>query len=178
MKRIGIFVFLLLLPIACCFVPSSAADHPPGLERPVACITVARFSPAGGIADVLIKAIGDAKKTVRLAMYALNNVKVVTALIAAKDRGVDIAGKFDKTQSAMSNQAAQIDRLKKAGIKADISSLSRLLHDKFIVIDTRWIFTGSYNFTDQAETKYRENSLQLECPEIAERYEQEWGLIE
>lgn len=60
----------------------------------------------------------------------------------------------------------------------EVSQLSRLLHDKFVVIDGRRVITGSFNWTTQAENRHRENVLILDCQDIARLYEEEWREIE
>jgi phosphatidylserine/phosphatidylglycerophosphate/cardiolipin synthase-like enzyme len=59
-----------------------------------------------------------------------------------------------------------------------VSTVSRSLHNKFAVIDGRRILTGSFNWTNSAEDRNRENLLVLDCEELARRYEQEWVEIE
>jgi phosphatidylserine/phosphatidylglycerophosphate/cardiolipin synthase-like enzyme len=44
------------------------------------------------------------------------------------------------------------------------------------VIDGRRVLTGSYNWTQKAETNW-ENLLIIDCPELAKSYEAEWEKI-
>jgi phosphatidylserine/phosphatidylglycerophosphate/cardiolipin synthase-like enzyme len=64
-------------------------------------------------------------------------------VIAAKEQGVDVALKLDKVQSAGKSQKAQIQRLLDAGIRTEVSQLSRLLHDKFMVVDGKKVWTAA-----------------------------------
>lgn len=162
-----ILVFLLAL-----------AEQPAILDSPFTCQTTVRFSPKGGVEELLVKEIGQAKARLRIAIYGLNNPKVVDALIAAGQRGVDVALKLDRVQSAGKNQQLQIERLRSAGIRVEVSQLSRLLHNKFMVVDGKRVWTGSYNWTTQAEERHHENVVLLDCPEAAELYEREWAVIE
>ena len=69
-------------------------------------------------------------------MYGLTYAGIVDALVAANSRGVDVALKTDKIESAGKTQAAMIAKLEQAGIPVDdVSMQSRLLHHKFVVID-------------------------------------------
>lgn len=165
---LGLILFLLLAQ------PEETAIS----DGLVTCQTAVRFSPKGGIEDLLIKEIGLAKERIRIAIYGLNNSKIVNALIAASASGVNVALKLDKAQSSGKNQKLQIARLHKAGIKVEISQLSRLLHNKFMVVDAKKVWTGSYNWTTQAENQHRENIVLLNCPEVADLFEREWVLIE
>ena len=86
-----------------------------------------------------------------MAIYSITNRSIVDALVAAKSRGVDVALKLDKLESASKTQAAMITKLQAAGVPVEVSMLSRLLHHKFAVIDGRYVITGSFNWTVNAE---------------------------
>ena len=83
-------------------------------------------------------------------MYGLTHAAIVDALLAAKGRGVDVALKLDKLESAGKTQAAMIAKLQAAGVPVEVLEQARLLHHKFAVIDGRYVVTGSYNWTDNA----------------------------
>jgi phosphatidylserine/phosphatidylglycerophosphate/cardiolipin synthase-like enzyme len=79
------------------------------------------------------------------------------ALLAAKLRGLDVALKTDKIESAGRTQAAMIAKLQATGVPVEVSEQARLLHHKFAVIDGRYVITGSFNWTVNAERQNREN---------------------
>jgi phosphatidylserine/phosphatidylglycerophosphate/cardiolipin synthase-like enzyme len=92
---------------------------------------------------------------------------------------VDQAYKFDKVQSAGAKQTEALARLKSAGVRFAIGHVpGGILHDKFAVFDHRIVVTGSYNWTNHARERNRENLLLLDCPDLAKIYEAEWELIE
>jgi len=59
----------------------------------------------------------------------------------------------------------------------EISHSRSLLHDKFAVIDGRWVISGSFNWTASAERRNRENLLIFDCPSLASHFEAEWESI-
>jgi phosphatidylserine/phosphatidylglycerophosphate/cardiolipin synthase-like enzyme len=140
--------------------------------------TEAHFSRRGGAADSVIQALNRAQKTIHVAMYSLTHAGIVDALLAAKRRGVDVALKTDKIESAGKTQAAMIAKLQAVGVSVEVSEQARLLHHKFAVIDERYVVTGSYNWTDNAERRNRENMVILECPEMAQVFSAEWDSIQ
>ena len=142
------------------------------------CRTEAHFSRPGGAAPALINVLDQAQTSIHVAMYGLTNSQIVDALLAAKRRGVDVALKTDKIESARKTQAGMISRLQAAGVPVEISEQTRFLHHKFAVIDGRYVVTGSYNWTDNAERRNRENLVILECPEMAQVFNAEWDLIQ
>jgi phosphatidylserine/phosphatidylglycerophosphate/cardiolipin synthase-like enzyme len=53
-------------------------------------------------------------------MYGVTNTQIVDALLAAKRRGVDVALKLDKLESAGKTQAAMIAKLQAAGVPVEV----------------------------------------------------------
>jgi phosphatidylserine/phosphatidylglycerophosphate/cardiolipin synthase-like enzyme len=51
-------------------------------------------------------------------MYGLTHAGIVDALLAAKNRGVDVALKLDKLESAGKTQAAMITKLQAGSVPA------------------------------------------------------------
>jgi phosphatidylserine/phosphatidylglycerophosphate/cardiolipin synthase-like enzyme len=49
-----------------------------------------------------------------------------------------------------------------------------IAHNKVMVIDQRIVVTGSFNFTNSADTRNAENLLVLESPSLAARYQANW----
>ena len=56
-------------------------------------------------------------------------------MLTAKKRGVDMALKTDRIESAGKTQGAMIAKLQAAGVPVEVSEQARLLHHKFAVID-------------------------------------------
>jgi phosphatidylserine/phosphatidylglycerophosphate/cardiolipin synthase-like enzyme len=106
------------------------------------CRTEAYFSRRGGAAPALINVLDQAQTSIHVAMYGLTNAQIVDALLAAKRRGVDVALKTDKIESAGKTQAAIIAKLQAAGVPVEVSEQARLLHHKFAVIDRAICYNG------------------------------------
>ena len=49
-----------------------------------------------------------------------------------------------------------------------------IAHNKLMVIDESIVITGSFNFTNSAETRNAENFLILKSSPLAVRYKEEW----
>ena len=142
------------------------------------CRTQAHFSRRGGAAPALINVLDQAQTSIYAAMYGLTHAQIVDALLAAKRRGVDVALKTDKIESAGKVQAAMIAKLQAAGVPVEVSEQARLLHQKFAVIDGRYVVTGSFNWTENAERRNTENLVILDCSEMAQAYSAEWASIQ
>ena len=153
-------------------------SHCPATPTGTLCRTEAYFSRRGGAALALINALDQARSSIHVAIYSITNRSIVDALVAAKRRGVDVAVKTDKTESEQRNQAAMIAQLQTGGVPVEVSTQVRHLHHKFAVIDGRYVVTGSFNWTENAERWNRENLLVLECPEMAQAFSAEWESIQ
>jgi len=141
---------------------ASHAQHPP--EAEFSCPGTARFSPHGGAEALVVDTLTQARE-------------IEQALLDLARAGVRVSIKADHLQSAGKTQAALLARLRAAGIEVEVSRVGRLLHDKFAIVDGRWVVTGSFNWTEGAEGRNRENILAFDCPALASAFEAEWETI-
>jgi phosphatidylserine/phosphatidylglycerophosphate/cardiolipin synthase-like enzyme len=107
----------------------------------------------------------------------MTNIK--DALVAAKRRGVEVKMVCDKNQwSVQSRQCPQLA----SEINVRRSSNTYPTHDKFMVVDEKYVLTGSHNWT-QAATGYGsnkgndENLVAISDMAIASSYDQEFERI-
>ena len=119
------------------------------------------FLPNPKVATLLCDAIGNAKKTIRVAMFTLTHPKIVESLIEAKKRNVDVQVALDyHTANGASKIALQ--KLTKEHIPVFQSSGgSSLLHHKWAVIDEETLFLGSANWTKAAFNKNQDFLCQI-----------------
>jgi phosphatidylserine/phosphatidylglycerophosphate/cardiolipin synthase-like enzyme len=154
---------------------ASHARHPAPAD--FSCPVAVRFSPHGGAEDAIVKTLRRARARVVAAIYGLTSPAIEAALEERARAGVHVALKTDKAQSAGREQSALLGRLREAGVTVDVSRARWLLHDKFAVVDGRWVISGSFNWTTSAERRNRENVLIFDCPDLASHFEAEWADI-
>jgi len=135
------------------------------------CPGTARFSPHGGAEALVVDTLAQARVSVHIAIYGLTSRKIEQALLDLAQSGVRVFIKADHVQSAGKTQATLLSRLRAAGIEVEVSRVGRLLHDKFVIVDGRWVVTGSFNWTEGAERRNRENVVTLDCPALAKAFE-------
>jgi phosphatidylserine/phosphatidylglycerophosphate/cardiolipin synthase-like enzyme len=168
-------VTLMLVLWAAAPVDASHGGHPaPG---DFLCPVGVRFSPHGGAEGAVVDTLRRARVRVHAAMYGLTNPAIEAALTDLARGGVKVALKTDRNQSAGKDQAALLARLSAAGAAVEVSRSRVVLHDKFAVVDGRWVVTGSFNWTASAERRNRENVLIFDCPALASNFEAEWESI-
>jgi phosphatidylserine/phosphatidylglycerophosphate/cardiolipin synthase-like enzyme len=124
----------------------------------------------------VVKAIDNARTTIRIQMYSLTLDEVVSALVQAKRRGVDVRLIVDRGQFVQDhNESLRIENLAAAGIPVLFDSVPGLMHNKVMVIDGETVLTGSFNYTWGAEHWNAENLLVLRDPELAAVYLRNWN---
>ena len=157
------------------------AAQPANAEIPVANVA----APAAGTTRVLysldkkqndkelIALIDGASAHIYFAIYEFTLKDIADALVAAKERGVDVRGVVDSGESANSYDRPIISELTDAGIPVVTEKHSDgngIMHIKALVTDSAYAF-GSYNWTGSATS---ENDELLEIgtdPGLRQTYE-------
>jgi len=177
MRRILACAALLLLAPAAGStgqVREALAGNPAGASENPA-IEVG-FSPEGTAESLVLKVIGSARSSIRLAGYLFTSPVIVRALTDARHRGVDVAVMVDyrnNIEDARSRQALNL--LVTSGIETRTVDVYPNHHDKYIVVDGRHVETGSFNFTTTAAKRNSENVLVLwNNPKLAGQYIAHW----
>ena len=131
------------------------------------------FSPDMGATDLVVKAISEGQKTIRVAAYSFTSKPIAQALLEAHKRGVDVRVVVDKSQARARYTSASF--LANVGIPTRIDYRYAIMHNKFMVIDDTNVETGSFNFTSAAEHKNAENVMVLRNdPAVVKQYAEEW----
>ena len=134
------------------------------------------FSPDDGTAQELVRLILDAQQSVYFMAYSFTLDDIASAMLARARTGVSVAGVFEESQYR-NNEGTEFDRLLENGLDVRLDGNSRSMHHKVIIIDQRIVITGSYNFSNSAETRNDENTLVIHSAEIAELYMEEFARV-
>ncbi|ELP2100976.1 phospholipase D family protein [Salmonella enterica subsp. enterica serovar Lexington] len=136
------------------------------------------FSPEGTALQLVIKTIENSLQEIRLMGYSFTSPEVVSALVSAKRRGVDVKVVLDwKANTGKNNNAskAAMNILVGAGIPVRTVSAYKILHDKVIVADGCNTQVGSFNFSRAADRSNSENVLVVwDDPVLARSYLNHW----
>lgn len=133
---------------------------------------------AGSIEEKLIQFINNAQTSIHIASFEFNLTPVAEALIAAKNRGVDVKWVTDDKNGLeydIQPGRGQFSLLTAAGIEVqDDAGRSALMHNKFWIFDRQMVWTGSTNITVNGIFKQNNNVLVVHSSEIAYIYEREF----
>jgi phosphatidylserine/phosphatidylglycerophosphate/cardiolipin synthase-like enzyme len=135
------------------------------------------FSPEDKAANRIIELIQGAHESINFLAYSFTSSDIGDAMIARSQAGVTVAGVMDDGQ-VKTSQATEYDPLTRAGLDVHLDgNVLGLMHHKVIIIDQKIVITGSYNFTDSAETTNDENVVIIFNPEIADKYTEEFQRV-
>jgi phosphatidylserine/phosphatidylglycerophosphate/cardiolipin synthase-like enzyme len=132
---------------------------------------------AGSIEEQLIGFINNAQTSIHIASFEFNLTPVAGALIAAKNRGVDVKWITDDENGLdydIQPGRGQFSLLQAAGIEVRDDNRTALMHNKFWIFDQQITWTGSTNITVNGIFKQNNNTLVIRSPEIALIFEREF----
>ncbi len=136
------------------------------------------FSPTDNTTQKIVDALNTADVTLDVALFTFTNNDLGDAVIAAKNRGVNV-------RVIMENESyigSEFNGLVAAGIPViSHESIAYDFHHKYCVIDAASpssdpiVVTGSHNWTNSAEQEYDENTLIIHDAVVAGNYQEEFA---
>jgi len=127
------------------------------------------------IEEAIIPLLNSAQKSIRFLAFSFTDYPMAKAMIDRYNAGVDVAGVFEKVGS--STDSAELKTLYCANVPARRDGNGGFMHNKVVIVDERYVVTGSLNFSTSAETSNDENVLIIDNPAIAKLYMEEFGRI-
>lgn len=119
------------------------------------------YSPTGGCEAEVVKELNSAKSTIQIAMYVLDNPAIVAAILAADARNVEVTGVFDKKDAQLSYSKVAELCVASSKINVYLDAKHAIFHDKYCIIDSKTLLTGSFNWTSAAEKDNAENLITI-----------------
>ena len=122
----------------------------------------------------LVSIISRAGKYIHGAFYEVSSLRVLNALAAARKRGVEV--KLVTEKQTYGKKMSVLRRFAEAGIEVatDAGRRGGLMHNKFAVVDGRYVWTGSFNPTDGDSSRNDNNAILIDSPPLADIYESEF----
>lgn len=134
------------------------------------------FSPDDNIrANFLLPMLKQADSSVYVMAYSFTSDEIAAQLVALMQQGVEV--KIVVDESTRNQQGAEYAALKAQGMDIHLDGNSHKLHHKVIIIDGQHVVTGSYNFTQSAETRNDENMVIIRNRTIAANFSAEFDKV-
>lgn len=130
----------------------------------------------------LASLISNSKESIDIAMYGWSEIpKIKTAIDNAKTRGVKIRVVYDTNTYKRNyypeskNFIDTINEKRSDKIPENTKLTNYLMHNKFMIIDNKIVYTGSMNFSTTGLSGFNHNSvLIINSPEITKYYSDEF----
>jgi phosphatidylserine/phosphatidylglycerophosphate/cardiolipin synthase-like enzyme len=143
------------------------------------CNVQSHFTPREKMQGFIIQELQHAKTSIHASLYGVTNQPIVNTLIALKkaNPNLDIQVCLDNRQSRV--RGSQVKALADAGIKVYIKKSVLLDHDKYVVIDSTEVITGSWNWSYSAEHQNNVDTFITNCATDSEykKYEDDFVFI-
>ena len=127
------------------------------------------FSPQDKTAKTaLVPLIENAQKYIYLPVFVITHKDMTEALIKAKNRGVDVKIILDATATRTNHSTHTV--IRSAGIPLKTENYAGKIHNKSMIIDDKYVVTGSMNFSNSGENRNDENCMIIENTDLAKFY--------
>ncbi len=131
------------------------------------------FSPKGNCTRGIVNEIDMGAREILVQAFSFSSTPIRNALINAQKRGVKVEIIFDSDEQ-IDQKYRTAKSFAKAGIAVYLDNKHAIAHNKLIIIDRETVVTGSFNFTNAAETNNAENVLIVKSKALAGLYAENW----
>lgn len=132
-----------------------------------------RFSPNGGAEQQVVNTINGTNDSFYMLSYSFTSDIIAQALInKSKTKHVEVI----LDPSNKNGKGSDLKMLLGSKVIVYLDEKHAIAHNKVGISDARRVLTGSFNFTKAAERSNSENSLLLDCPDLAKTYLENYNL--
>jgi len=122
------------------------------------------------IDNFFIAFVDSAKETLDGSFYELRLQSIADAFLRAKKRGVKV-----RLVTETDNYGNEfMTQLIKAGVEVKQENRSALMHNKFAIVDSVRVWTGSFNLTDTCSFNNNNNAMNIYSKELSQIYQREF----
>jgi len=133
------------------------------------------FSPGTDIIETLSGLLTQATKTLDICIFTITDERLASEIYYCHQRGIKV--RIITDDDKMYDHGSAIKELKQSGIPVKIDHSRHHMHHKFGIIDSRIIFTGSFNWTYSASNHNQENLLVTSNFDIVTQYTGQYEIL-
>ena len=165
------FFLLSVIGFSLCITLSACS------QKSVSYKTEAYFSSEGHVKNEIVKAIENSRSSIDIAIFDFTSQDIKASIEKSKNKGIKIRIIADSRQANGAHSVVQ--SLLKEGFSVKIvhGKSGGIMHHKFAIFDKALLFTGSYNWTDNAENHNFENAIFVSDPGVIKQYQSEFDKI-
>jgi len=130
------------------------------------------FSPGDDCSHRICRMIDSARKRIDICVFTITDDRVTRAITAAHQRHAQVRIISDNDKSL--DLGSDIDQLSQLGVSVRIDKTNYHMHHKFALFDSKFIMTGSYNWTRSASKNNSENLVITNDPILLLGFESEF----
>jgi phosphatidylserine/phosphatidylglycerophosphate/cardiolipin synthase-like enzyme len=130
------------------------------------------FTPPSDVAAAVVEVIEQSQSEVLVQAYGFTHNGIAQALLRAHARGVQVKVLLDAKTDSTNRYVTDLLVAQQIPLRLDAGHA--IAHNKVIVVDGELVITGSFNFTNSAQTRNAENLLVLKSTELADSYKTNW----
>ncbi|MFY9151224.1 MAG: phospholipase D-like domain-containing protein [Prolixibacteraceae bacterium] len=133
------------------------------------------FSPGTDILESISDILKQARKTLEICVFTITDDRLAEDIMYCHDRGIQV--RIITDDDKIYDHGSAIRELKNAGIPVKVDHSRYHMHHKFGIIDSRIVFTGSFNWTYTASKHNQENLLVTTNTDIVKQYMDHYELL-
>jgi phosphatidylserine/phosphatidylglycerophosphate/cardiolipin synthase-like enzyme len=133
------------------------------------------FSTHDRPASHVIDTLKMAKKSIHFMAFSFTQEGIYQAMMERNAAGAEVAGVFEKTQTASGHSA--YFKMHDARLPVYLDANPRNMHHKVIIIDGEIVIFGSFNFSESADKSNDENLLIIYNRAVAAKFEEEFQRV-
>lgn len=153
--------------------PSQLAEQSVNIEG--TSIQVIFTSEDGALETAIVPLVQSAQSSVYFMAFSFTDYPLADAMIQRRLHDADVAGVFEAFGST--SESAELRTLFCGDVPVRQDGNGGFLHHKVIIVDERYVITGSLNFSTRAEETNDENVLIIDNPDIARLYIEEFERV-
>lgn len=128
----------------------------------------------GGIDMALAAALSRVQTSLDIAAYEFNNPLLTQAVLDARARGVRVRVVTDNNDG-LGDDNTTLHQFVEAGIPVVTDERSALMHNKFMILDSSEVWTGSWNYTINDTYRNNNNALVMRSQRAVQNYQTEFN---
>ncbi|MEE9525334.1 MAG: phospholipase D-like domain-containing protein [Candidatus Woesearchaeota archaeon] len=130
------------------------------------------FCPEDSCGERIEEALSEAEESIYFLTFSFTHTGVANEIVKKLHDGVEVKGVFEKRGAGTEYSRFKLLEYQGADVRKDTNGAT--MHHKVFIIDNKTVVTGSFNPSQNADTRNDENILIIHDSSVASRYLEEF----